>query len=220
MTVGTSSRDSSRAVLKGLAAYLFLAWLLVQLAPQAARLQLVAWAVLLGFPVTVFLARLLHRHGLGVLAGGWAIAVLAGFAAISVPVICLQVPTADQTLSRVDSNIIEMIPASLVGNSELTGSNEQLKLRIRGLTVHKGISSAAAAQGAELILYASLRESDQNSELVIKAELVGTSNGAIIWSREYLTDPSDFSAIRRLLLRALTDGMSLTREGAEEGLIV
>ena len=219
MTDGAASRGSSRAVLKGLAAYLFLAWLLIQLAPQAARLQLVAWAVLLGFPVTVFLARLLHRHGWGVLAGGWAIAVMAGFAAISVPVICLQVPAVDHTLSRLDSNISEMIPASLVGDSELTGNNERLKLRIRGLTVHEGISSEAAAQSAELVLYASLRESDQNSELVIKAELVGSSDDAIIWSREYLTDPSDFRAIRRLLIRALTDGMSLTREGADEGLI-
>jgi hypothetical protein len=220
MTAGRSHRGANQAVLKGLAAYLFLAWLLVQFAPHAARLQLVAWSVLLGFPVTMIFARLLYRYGRGALAGGWVIAVVAGLVAISVPVICLQVPAASSQLSNIDSELLRMIPASLVENAELSAGDERLKLRIRGLTMSGSNWSEDAAQVVELVLYASVRELEQGSELVVHAELIESSQGELIWSREYLTDPTDFRAIRRLLIRALTDGMSLTREGANEGLIV
>jgi len=220
MTEGRSHRGANRAVLKGLAAYLFLAWLLVQFAPHAARLQLVAWSVLLGFPVTMIFARLLYRYGRGALAGGWAIAITAGLVAISVPVICLQVPATSSDLSDVDSELLRMIPASLVENTELSGGDERLKLRIRGLTMSGGASPQHGDQRVELILFASVRELEQGNELVIEVELIESSQGELIWRREYLTDPSDFRAIRRLLIRALTDGMSLTREGAIEGLIV
>jgi hypothetical protein len=220
MTAGRPRRGANRAVLKGLTAYLFLAWLLVQFAPQAARLQLVAWAVVLGFPVSMIFARLLHRYGRGALAGGWAIAVVAGFVAISVPIICLQVPATPNQLSQVDSELLRMIPASLLKKTEITGGDERLKLRIRGLTVSGSVASGDADQGVELILYASVRDLEQGSELVVHAELIESSHGELIWSREYLTDPNDFRAIRRLLIRALTDGMSLTREGANEGIIV
>jgi hypothetical protein len=220
LTTGTSYRDANRAVLKGLAAYLFLAWLLVQFAPQAARLQLVAWSVLLGFPVTMIFARLLHRWGRGALAGGWAVAVVAGLAAISVPVLCLQVPATPSQLSAIDSELLRMIPASLVENAEFSSGDERLKLRIRGLTMSGSHWSDNAAQVVELVLYTSVRELEEGSELVIQAQLINSSHGELIWRREYLADPSDFRAIRRLLIRALTDGMSLTREGANEGLIV
>jgi hypothetical protein len=220
MTAGRFHRGANEAVLKGLAAYLFLAWLLVQFAPHAARLQLVAWSVLLGFPVTMIFARLLYRYGRGALAGGWAIAIAAGLVAISVPVICLQVPATPNQLSDIDSELLRMIPASLVENAELSGGDERLKLRIRGLTMSGSSWSEDAAQVVELVLYASVRELEEGSELVIQAQLIESSQGELIWRREYLTDPSDFRAIRRLLLRALTDGMSLTREGANEGLIV
>ena len=220
MTERRSYRDANRAVLKGLAAYLFLAWLLVQFAPLGARLDLVAWAVLLGFPVTMIFARLLNRYGRGALAGGWAVAVVAGFIAISVPVICLQVPVTPGQFSGADSELLRMIPASLVERAELSGGDERLKLRIRGLTMSGGTSSATTDQGVELILFASMREQAQERQLVIQAKLIESAQGELIWSREYLADPADFSAIRRLLIRALTDGMSLTREGAKEGLIV
>ncbi len=210
----------NRAVMKGLVAYLIFAWLLVQFVPEAAHLRIVAWSVLLGFPTVMIIARLLYRHGMRAAAGGWAVATIAGLAAISVPLACLYMPATQDRIAQADSDLLEILPAALIDNAEVDRGDEQLRLRIRGLTAVGGTGLASGSEAVELIIYTSLRREAELETLVIEAELVTSEDDAVIWHHEYLADPSDYRAIRQLLIRALTDGMRLTQEGADEGLIV
>ena len=72
----------------------------------------------------------------------------------------------------------------------------------------------------EIILVTALEEWRAEDALLITVRLVDTADGGVIWSRRYRGDPADLKSVRRLVIKALTEAMSLTREGVARGQLV
>jgi hypothetical protein len=212
-------------VARALFLYLCLAWLLVRfLAWQSAGSnvpQLVYYAILAGFPVAAVLAvkmgRISFAGGLGV----WGAAVIAVFAAGTLPLTCMQVAGDTEDVPEIVLTPAAAGPAVLAG-AELPDSSEGLRLRIRGLSVAANGSGTEPFddRSAEILLLTSVDRRAFSQELVVQVQLLSSDDGSEIWRAEYRGDPNDLAAVRRLLIRALTEAMSLTNEGLSGGQIV
>jgi hypothetical protein len=75
-------------------------------------------------------------------------------------------------------------------------------------------------RSAEILLLTSVDRRAFGQELVVQIQLLSSDDGSEIWRAEYRGDPNDLAAVRRLLIRALTEAMSLTNEGLSGGQIV
>ncbi len=213
------------AVARALFLYLCLAWLLVRfIAWQSAGSevpQLVYYAILAGFPIAALLAA---KMGRGKLIGGsgvWGAAAIAVFAAGALPLTCLQVAGEKEHVPEIVLAPAAAGPAVLAG-AELPDSGEGLRLRIRGLSVAANGSGTEVFDDrrAEILLLTSLDRRALSDELVVQVQLLSSEDGSEIWRAEYRGDPSDLAGVRRLLIRALTEAMSLTNEGLSGGQIV
>lgn len=214
-------------MLRALFVYLILVWMMIRFVAVdqqgKAHLALVAAAILVGFPITAGVARLLHRRPPAILAGGWRIALAAVATALVLPITCLQMTGAtgpiQSTLSATDHQIV---PAAVV--RELTARDEfgGLRLRIRGLSV----AALRAAPGephtglVTLLLDTSLHDTRVGRRALIEVRLVEEAGDKVLWRDEYVADPDDVPGLRRVLIRALTEGMSRTREGMVEGQLI
>lgn len=213
------------AVARALFLYLCLAWLLVRfIAWQRAGSdvpELVYYAILAGFPVAALLAA---RMSQGHFAGGigvWGAATIAVFAAGALPLTCMQVSDDTSEVSEIVLTPAAAGPAVLAG-ANLPDTGEGLRLRIRGLSVAAKNSgtSPVVHRSAEILLLTSVDKRGFGKELVVQVQLLASDDGAEIWRGEYRGNPNDLVAVRRLLIRALTEAMSLTNEGLSGGQIV
>jgi hypothetical protein len=215
-------------VFRALFLYLCLVWILLRLAADDAHgtshLALVAGAVLIGFPVAAGVARLLHRRLPAGLAGGWRVSLAAVATALILPLGCLRTtggagPVESTVMSAGDH---EIVPAALVQQLTRAGDVGGLRLRIRGLSVAGSLpdSGAVAEAPVMLLLETSLREKREGRLLQIDVRLIEESGERVLWRDEYSADPEDAPALRRVLIRALTDAMSRTRQGSAEGRMI
>lgn len=214
-------------VLRALFAYLFLVWILIRFASIGQQGNthpaLIAGAILIGFPVTAAVARLLHRNLPVGLAGGWRVSLAAVATALILPLTCLKISGASgPTESTLEAMQHHVVPATLI--DELTSADDfdGLRLRIRGLSaagVWPGGPGQPAA-GVMLLLDASLHETGGSRQVLIEVCLIEEHGDRVLWRDEYVADPADVSDLRRALIRALTDGMSRTREGVAEGQLI
>jgi hypothetical protein len=209
-------------VSRSLFLYLLVAWLLVRYGSASVSglppSELVSLAVLAGFPVAALIAA---RLGRGARSGRWWVAGVAVVVAAIPALACLH--WQSEELSP-DEIVLTPAVAAADGLStaELARAHEGLRLRVRGLSVrHPGADSEFDdGSAAEILLVTSVRDGDHGEELVISATLVSAETGGVIWQAEYTGDPHDLVAVRRLLIKALTEAMSLTREGVSGGQIV
>lgn len=201
---------------RALFVYLFLVWVMIRLVAGSedgkVHLALVAGAVLIGFPITAGVARMLHRRLPSGMTGGWGVSLAAVATALVLPITCLQYAGGQQPVaSTVSAGDHQIVPASLV--EELTSSGEMggLRLRIRGLSVAGSRPSPGvqASGPAMLLLDTSLRESRSGRRLLIEVRLVEEGGDRVLWREDYVADPDDVSALRRVLIRALTEGSTL-----------
>ncbi len=202
--------------------YLLVAWLLVRYGGSSdsgmAPSEIVSLAILAGFPLAALVASRLRR---GATSGrGGAVAVAVVVAALPA-VACMQWQTDD---ARSDEIVLTpaVAGADALSGADLTRAHEGLRLRVRGLSMKYPGAEGEFADGsaAEVLLVTSIREGSGGEELVISATLVSAETGGVIWKAEYTGDPRDLVAVRRLLIKALTEAMSLTREGVAGGQIV
>lgn len=210
------------AVVRALFLYLFVAWLVVRYASVhdagMGSEGLVYVAILAGFPVTALLAGWLSHRRLTGETGVWGTAAIAVLAAAALPLACLQMSKEGPPAPE-----IVLTPAA-AGAAVLTGTplpstDDGLRLRIRGLSVVSGKATAGsgADRAAEILLMTSVDRGDVGDELVVLVRLVAADDGDEIWRAEYRGDASDLVSVRRLLIRALTEAMSLTNEGLSGG---
>jgi len=209
-------------VTRSLFLYLLVAWLLVRYGhPMEAGLSpsaLESLAILAGFPLAALVA---SRLGRASSTGRWGAVAVAVAVATLPAVACMQWHGED---ARKDEIVLTpaVAGADTLAKADLSRAHEGLRLRVRGLSVKYPGADGEFADGtaAEILLVTSVREGRSGEELVISATLVSTDTGGVIWQAEYTGDPKDLVAVRRLLIKALTEAMSLTREGMSGGQIV
>lgn len=212
-------------VVRAIVIYLFVAWLLVRFVKGQDTGQglsgIQSVALLAGLPIAILLASRLARRNGGIAARVWgSVAVAVGAAAV-VPLVFLQAPQHEERATE-----IVLTPAlaepTVLADAHLPVSGEGLRLRIRGLSVTEGEDQVGhfAGREAEILLLTSLDHDGATDELVVVVQLLVSDDGAEIWRAEYRGDPKDLVAVRRLLIRALTEAMSLTNEGLSGGQIV
>jgi len=207
------------AVTRSLFLYLFVAWLLIRYGGSGGTglwpSELVSIAILAGFPLAALVAARLSR---GASPGRWGVTAIAVAAASLPALVSLQWQGRDAPAEEIVLTPAVAGPDSLA-NADLTKAHEGLRLRVRGLSVKAPGSGNRIADGAaaEILLVTSVRDGSGGEELVISATLVSSDTGSVIWRAEYTGDPRDMVAVRRLLIRALTEAMSLTREGVSGG---
>jgi len=224
------SRHSVRlmaVVLRALFVYLFLVWIMIRFASIAelgkAHLALIAGAILVGFPITAGVARLLHRRPPAGLAGGWRVSLAAVATALILPVACLKMSGSngpiETTLNAQDHHIV---PATLMQELASTDHFEGLRLRIRGLSAAHARQAPDEPPGADVVLLldTSLQETGGVRHLLIEVRLIEERGDRVLWRDEYVADPDDVSDLRRALIRALSEGMNRTREGIAEGQLI
>jgi len=216
------AESQHRLVPRALFIYLVLIWLMLVWADIDARdagfRYLVSAALLMGFPLCVLLARRMAASYRD--AGGGAVrALAAATGAILLPVSALCVSQALGEHDRGKHGGHEIVSASLVEAFESADNPDGLRLRIRGLTLapaYLAMTGPGLAR-AELLVDTSLLPGGAGQNLMVEARLLGTSDGRLVWRTEYLVDATDIRAIRRVLLRALSEGMSRTCEGVSGG---
>jgi hypothetical protein len=225
-------------VSRSLFIYLLSTWLLVRyFGPGESgigRSLLPGIAIVAGFPIVILMAmRLAHRRIAGY-EGIWVPIVAAAGTAILLPVACLQIhespppSVVDSVSSSMQSTILTdaaapaPVQARVLAEAHAAGAADGLRLRIRGLSVdYPGVASEPGGPAAaEILLNTSVREGTPSDELVITVSLVEKENNRVIWTRDYVGDPSDFVAIRRLIIKALSEAMGQTREGLSGGQFV
>jgi hypothetical protein len=225
-------------VSRSLFIYLLSTWLLVRYFGPGengiGRSPLAGIAIVAGFPIVILMSlRLAHRRIAG-FGGIWVPIVAAAGTAILLPVACLQVheapsPTivesvtsSPQAVVLTDTTVPAPVQARALAEAHSSSAADGLRLRIRGLSVdYQGAErDAGGSAAAEILLNTSVREGEQNDELVITVSLVEKENDEVVWSRDYVGDPSDLVAIRRLIIKALSEAMGQTREGLSGGQLV
>ncbi|MGB5623521.1 MAG: hypothetical protein WBN65_13595 [Gammaproteobacteria bacterium] len=177
---------------------------------------LISSSLLMGFPLCIWLARRMAptARGAGVVR---TLAASIGAVLLPLSALCLS-QLVDGHASR-DADGHELVAASLVEALESSQSPDGLRLRIRGLTLapaYLAMTGPGLAR-AELLVDTSLVPDMEGQSLMIEARLLGTSDGRLVWRTEYRVDAADIKAIRRVLLRALSEGMSRTCEGESVG---
>jgi len=208
-------------VARSLFIYLLVVWLLVR--DLGDRPGLAALAVLAGFPMAALIARRLGRGETPRFVGAWGVIGLAVGGALLAPVLCLEYsrgPEIPLTEIRIAT---ETGPHAALENADLSGvADDGLRLRIRGLSVVEAASppNDSTSADVEIILVTALEEWRAEDALLITVRLVDTADGGVIWSRRYRGDPADLKSVRRLVIKALTEAMSLTREGVARGQLV
>jgi len=212
-------------VVRAVVAYLFVAWILLSFikgqAPGHGLAGIQAVALLAGLPIAVVLAGRLSRRSRGIVGSAWGSAIIAVSAAVVLPLIFLQAPQHEEEASEIVLTPSSAEPA-ILSHAHLPVSGEGLRLRIRGLSVTEGEERVGlpVERAAEILLLTSLDHDGASDELVVVVQLLASEDGAEIWRAEYRGDPTDLVAVRRLLIRALTEAMSLTNEGLSGGQIV
>jgi|GEM_PF-3931332 len=178
---------------------------------------LISAGLLMGFPLCVWLAR---RMGLSSRVRGGAVRTLAAATgAVLLPLSALGVSQAFGGHESGEFGDHKIVAASLVEAFENADNPDGLRLRIRGLTLapaYLAMTGPGLAR-AELLVDTSLLPGLAGQNLMIEARLLGTSDGRLVWRTEYRVDAADIKAIRRVLLRALSEGMSRTCEGVSGG---
>ncbi len=182
---------------------------------------LISSTLLMGFPLCIWLAR---RMGSSARGAGAVRTLAAATGAILLPVSALCVSQVLGGHESRDAGGHEIVAASLVEALESSESPDGLRLRIRGLTLapaYLAMTGPGLAR-AELLVDTSLLPGVEGQSLMIEARLLGTSDGRLVWRTEYRVDAADIKAIRRVLLRALSEGMSRTCEGesGDEGELI
>lgn len=222
MTGGSS--PSWPAVIRALFLYLFVSWLLIRYAAgeqTGTSAGAVYYVILAGFPVAAILAAWLRGVPGGQGLGVWRGPVMAVICASALPLVCIKSFVAGPEPEEIVLTPAQARPA-VITDTQISDPAEGLRLRIRGLSVtsnEPGIDSAGH-RPAEILLLTSVDHGVSGDELVVLVQLLASEDGAEIWRGEYRGDPSDLAEIRRLLIRALTEAMSLTKEGLSGGQIV
>jgi len=217
---GSHHRFRWGLVARSLFIYLLVIWLLVR--DLGDRPGLAALAVLAGFPMAALIARRLGRGQTTRFVGAWGVIGLAVAGALVAPLLCLEYsrgPEIPLTEVRITA---DAEPYAALANADLSGvSDDGLRLRIRGLSVVEAAPpNASTPADVEIILVTALEEWRAEDPLLITVRLVDAADGGVIWSRRYRGDPTDLKAVRRLVIKALTEAMSLTREGIARGQLV
>ena len=207
--------------------YLIMIWLTVGWAELEAHgsgfKYLIAACLLAGFPLCIVLARRLTLSVSGpVGAAARPLAAAVGAMALPLTALCLSHAADSRPEYEMDGHSI--VAASLVDAIEASDPADGLRLRIRGLTLTPAdlaVSDLELAR-AELLVDTTLHPGIGGKDLLVRARLVGSSDGRLVWSTEYRVDAGDIRAVRRILLRALSEGMSRTCEGgpASEGQLI
>lgn len=233
------SRSRRFAVVsRSLFIYLLSTWLLVSyLGPGESglgRSLLPGLAIVAGFPLAALLAlRLTHRSAKES-KSIWVPILAAAGTAILLPVACLQVHDAPRSamVEGADSALQPTIlteaegaaplQAKALADAHAADAVDGLRLRIRGLSVdHRpSATSGTLPAAAEILLNTSVRKGAGGEELVITVSLVEKDNDEVIWTRDYVGDPTDMVSVRRLIIKALSEAMGQTREGLSGGQFV
>lgn len=218
-TIQQIRQSRSGIALRTLFFYLVLVWLLVQQASigthgSAATLW---WAVslLVGFPLSVYLAFRWSSPGANAL-GSTGQSLTAAAVALILPLCALSISNRIDQDAQILIDGHEMVPASLIRSLETVDRPDGLRLRIRGLTLSPPPLAAkhAGVMPAELLIDTSLKDGESSHDLLVRARLLDATDGRVHWSTEYSVDAADTAAIRRVLLKALSEGMSRTCEGS------
>ncbi|MGD8976008.1 MAG: hypothetical protein PVG91_00275 [Gammaproteobacteria bacterium] len=221
------SRPGTGAVPRALFIYLILIWLTLgwtELEAYGSGFKyLIAACLLAGFPLCIVLARRLTPSATGFL-GAAARPLTAAAGAMALPLTALCLSHAADSGQELELDGHKIVAASLVEAIEASDPADGLRLRIRGLTLTPAdlaVSDLELAR-AELLVDTTLHPGVGGKDLLVKARLVGSSDGRLVWSTEYRVDAGDIRAVRRILLRALSEGMSRTCEGgpASEGQLI
>ncbi len=201
--------------------YLILIWLTLgwtELEAHGSGFKyLIAASLLAGFPLCVVLARRWMPSATGPV-GAAARPLAAATGAMALPLTALFLSHAADSGPEFEMDGHTIVAASLVEAIEASDPAEGLRLRIRGLTLTPAdlaVSDLELAR-AELLVDATLQPGTGGKDLLVQARLVGSSDGRLVWSTEYRVDAGDIRAVRRILLRALSEGMSRTCEGGPE----
>ena len=217
-TTEQTAQPRSGIAIRALFFYLVLVWLLVRqagvVAPGTDDTLWWALSLLAGFPLSVYLAYRWSSpgaNGLGRIGRPFAAAAVA----MLLPLCALSLSDKLTDGTRVWIDDHDLVPASLIRSLETADRPDGLRLRIRGLT----LSPPPATHGsqnmpAELLIDTSLQDDGSSTDLLVRARLMDATDGSVHWSTEYTVDPEDTSAIRRVLLKALSEGMSRTCEGS------
>jgi len=212
-------QSRSGIALQTLFFYLVLVWLLVQQAsvgtPGSAATLTWAGSLLVGFPLSVYLAyRWSSADGNALGRTGQSLAAAAVAMILPLCALSLSSQFDDDTQVWIDGR--DLVPASLIRSLETVDRPEGLRLRIRGLTLSPPPLAAkdAGLMPAELLIDTSLRDGGASHDLLVRAQLLDATDGSVHWSTEYSVDAADTAAIRRVLLKALSEGMSRTCEGS------
>lgn len=203
---------------RALFVYLVLIWLTLGWtdldAHDSGVRYLIAFGLLAGFPVCILLARRLQPPAAGLLQAA-AAPLLAAAGAVALPLAAVALSHAMDRGLRAESEGHRFVAASLVDAIETADQADGLRLRIRGLTLtpaYLAVGDAELAR-AELLVDTSLQRGSSGPHLLVQARLLGAADGRLVWSTDYRVDAEDLVAVRRVLLRALSEGMSRTCEG-------
>lgn len=225
-------------VSRSLFIYLLSAWLLARYFGPGedgiGRSLLPGIAIVAGFPVAALLAMRFAHPSAARSTSVWLPIVAAVGTALLLPVACLQVdhPAAgtvtydahspSQPILLGEADGVAAVRAQALADAHAADAVDGLRLRIRGLSVAHDRSPGGreSASAAEILLNTSIRDGDHGDELVIKVSLIEKGSNEVVWSRDYVGDPSDMLAVRRLIIRALSEAMGQTREGLSGGQFV
>ncbi len=217
-TIKKIRQSRSGIALQTLFFYLVLVWLLVQQAsvgsPGSAATMSWAGSLLVGFPLSVYLAYRWSSADANAL-GRTGQSLAAAAVAMILPLCALSLSSQFDDDAQVWIEGRDLVPASLIHSLETADRPDGLRLRIRGLTLSPPLAATdARLMPAELLIDTSLRDGGSSHDLLVRAQLLDATDGSVHWSTEYSVDAADTAAIRRVLLKALSEGMSRTCEGS------
>lgn len=225
-------------VSRSLFIYLLSAWLLARYFGPGedgiGRSLLPGIALVAGFPLAALLAmRFTHLTSVRRTSIWLPIAAAVG-TALLLPVACLQVghPVAEtvtydahspaEPILLGEADGVTQVRAQALADAHAANAADGLRLRIRGLSLghDRFPGGRESSSAAEILLNTAVRGGEHGEELVITVSLVDKENDEVVWSRDYVGDPSDMPAVRRLIIRALSEAMGQTREGLSGGQFV
>jgi hypothetical protein len=225
-------------VSRALFIYLLSAWLLARYFGPGedgiGRSLLPGIAIVAGFPVAALLAMRFTPLSAVRPTSIWLPIIAAAGTALLLPVTCLNVdhPVAAtvtfdahspaEPILVGESDGVTPVRARALADAHAANAADGLRLRIRGLSVEHDRSTGGreSSSAAEILLNTAVRGGEHGEELVITVSLVDKENDEVVWSRDYVGDPSDMLAVRRLIIRALSEAMGQTREGLSGGQFV
>lgn len=216
------TESGAGALPRALFIYLILVWLILgwtELESHGSGFKyLIAVCLFAGFPLCIVLLRWLAPSITGPI--GAAVRPLGAAAGATVlPLMAIWLSHAADPGPEIEMDGHAFVAASLVDAIEASDPADGLRLRIRGLTLTPAdlaVSDLELAR-AELLVDTTLHPAMGGKDLLVQVRLVGASDGRLVWGTEYRVDAGDIRAVRRVLLRALSEGMSRTCEGGPAG---